>query len=329
MNITHTKQKIKYDYLKHIIKYPISRTSRKFIREYHNNKHLDFYLIMTILVKNEQDILEKQIRFHKAMGVDSFIATSHNSTDKTNEILEKLKKEGLILDIIYETDPIYHQSKFVNKMINLAKNKYNADWIINADADEFYYSKHLNLKADIAEAIKAGLNNLWVDSTFLFPTDEQDYLRDSHYFVIKPFQNFEAKNLEIKSDKIFEIFIGSQGCTKVIHNTKDFKEIYMGNHSIKMRNNKAMQSSTILLYHYHIRNYQQQKEKVLRYIDTQIPNGGGTHMLNMINLYKQGKLRESYEAQFGARIKDFLLKEGVIAIDKSVSNFLRWQGIIK
>lgn len=317
-----------YAHIKHFIKYPISRKSRKFIREYHNNKFLDFRLIMTLLVKNEENILEKQIRFHRAIGVDAFIVTSHNSTDKTNEILEQLKQEGLVLDIIYETDLIYHQSKFVDKMIKLARDKYKADWIINADADEFYYSKYLNLKIDIAEAIKAGLNNLWVDSTFLFPTDEDDYLRDSHYFVVKPFQNFEAKNLGIENNKNFEIFIGSQECTKVIHNTKDFKEIYMGNHSIKMKNSKKMQSS-IILYHYHIRNYKQQEEKVLRYIDTKIPDGGGQHMLNMIDLYRQGKLMENYEAQFGEKMKKFLLEQGVIAIDKSVSNFLKWKGIIK
>lgn len=319
------------DYFKHLIRYPISRTSRRFIKTYRENRRLNIYLMMTLVVKNEAKILEKQIRFHKAMGVDAFIVTSHNSTDKTNEILEKLKAEGFVLEILYKSSQSHQHHIWVNDMIDIAKKKYKADWIINADADEFYYSKHLNLKVDIGEAIKAGLNNLWVDSTFLFPTDEEDYLRNSYYFIVKPFQSFEAKNLGIKDNKNFEIFIGSQECTKVIHNTKDFESITDGNHSVKMRNQKQFLASNVVLYHYHIRNYKEYEEKVKRWLDSAhyMPNGQGEHMKIMIKLYQQGKLRENYEAQFGTKMKDFLLKEGVIAIDKSVSNFLKWKGIIK
>ena len=36
-------------------------------------------LIMTILAKDEADIIEEQIKFHKNMGVDSFIVTDNNS----------------------------------------------------------------------------------------------------------------------------------------------------------------------------------------------------------------------------------------------------------
>lgn len=321
----------KQDYLRHLMKYPLSRKSRKFVKEYLENKRLRVYLLMTLVVKDEEEIIEKQIRFHKAMGVDAFIVTSHNSTDKTNEILKKLKMEGLIVEILYKNSQAHQHHVWVNDMVDIATKKYKADWVINADADEFYYSKCLNLKADIADAIKAGLNNLWVDSTFLFPTDEDDYLRDSHYFVVKPFQNFEAENLGIENNKNFEIFIGSQECTKVIHNTKDFEGITDGNHSVKMRNQRQFFASNIILYHYHIRNYKGYEQKIKRWLSSAhcMPEGQGEHMKTMISLYKQGKLRENYETQFGTAMKEFLVKEGVIAIDKSVSNFLKWKGIIK
>ena len=53
-------------------------------------------LIMTLLVKNEEEIIETNIRYHIAMGVDGVIVTDNGSTDKTVEILEKLKEEGYI-----------------------------------------------------------------------------------------------------------------------------------------------------------------------------------------------------------------------------------------
>ena len=131
------------------IKYKIFNI-KKYVKKYLKQKEIDnLKLIITLLVKDEEDILETNIRFHKAMGADGFIVTSHNSTDRTNEILEKLKQEGIILEIIYETDPAYNQVMFVDRMIKIAKRKYKADWIINADADEFYYSKDLNLKKSI------------------------------------------------------------------------------------------------------------------------------------------------------------------------------------
>ena len=35
-------------------------------------------LMMTLLVKNEEAMLEQNLQFHKAMGVDGFIVTDNN-----------------------------------------------------------------------------------------------------------------------------------------------------------------------------------------------------------------------------------------------------------
>ena len=61
-------------------------------------------LIMTLLVKNEEDMLEKNLQFHKAMGVDGFIITDNNSTDCNLDIIRKYQEKGWILEYIEETD---------------------------------------------------------------------------------------------------------------------------------------------------------------------------------------------------------------------------------
>ena len=53
----------------------------------------NFRLVMTLLVKNEADIIEMNIRVHAALGVDSFVVMDHMSTDGTRDILESLGKE--------------------------------------------------------------------------------------------------------------------------------------------------------------------------------------------------------------------------------------------
>ena len=102
-------------------------------------------LIMTLLVKNEEILIEHNLAFHLAQGVDKIIVTDNGSTDETRSILEAYEKKGLV-DIIDEPSKAYHQKAFVNRMVGKARQKYNATWIINADADEFFYSRTENLK---------------------------------------------------------------------------------------------------------------------------------------------------------------------------------------
>lgn len=127
-------------------------------------KFNEMKLVMTLLVKNEEDIIEENIIFHKSMGVDSFIVTDNNSTDKTKEILSKYKDKGWIKEIIEEKGEDISQQEWVDRMIKLAADKYKADWIINADADEFWYSKSGNLKKYIknsnSNVIKCNIYNM-------------------------------------------------------------------------------------------------------------------------------------------------------------------------
>lgn len=157
------------DIIKAVLKWPFSRKARRKLKAYRQEKKIAAQkLIMTLVVKNEEDIVEQNIRFHCAMGCDGFIVTSHNCTDNTNEILKKLKQEGLVLDIFYETSPNHQLNVWVSRMVDLARRKYHATWMINADADEFYYSKSLNLKESIYKCAGNFANVLWVDSNFYF-----------------------------------------------------------------------------------------------------------------------------------------------------------------
>lgn len=291
-------------------------------------KKRTFRLFMTLVVKNEEDILEQHIRFHHAMGVDGFIVSSHNSTDRTDEILESLKKEGLVKEIIKRTSVDHKHSVWVHEMIKIAKSKYHADWVINSDADEFYYSNKLDLKASIQEC--EGANLIWVDSIFVFPEDRDDFLC-STYFVTRPFQHFEAVSLGIAQDPNYEDFIGSQGCTKVILRAKDVIRVTDGNHTAKMRWSVKTHSADIRLYHYHIRSYKGMEQKVKRWQSSvfEMPERMGDHMKRMVHLYQDGKLREEFEKKYGNNMRNFLIENGVVTIDPSVRNFLIDRHIIQ
>jgi hypothetical protein len=269
-------------------------------------------------------MLEKNIRFHHAMGVDGFIVTNHNSTDKTAEILEKLKEEGLVLEIINKDTPNHQLHVWVNAMIRLAKHKYHANWVINADADEFYYSKDLDLKTSIYKYSKNGINALWVDSTMVFPQNIENFFENKYWYT-KSFQEFEREIFDITNNKKFSNCISRSICPKIIHSTKGFITNTDGNHKIKMWNLKQVPCSDIVLYHYHVGTYKGFEAKVSRWMESINHHRNGAHIREMVELYKAGRLKERFDDFYGDETREFLFDLGIVTIDKSVYNFLKYK----
>ncbi len=288
----------------------------------------DIKLIMTLLVKDEADIIETNIRFHKAMGVDGFIVTNNNSTDDTLEILNRLKNEGLVLEIIDESDPTYQQEIWVDRMIKIAKKKYHATWVINADADEFYYSKDLNLKESIVKFPR--LNAIKVESMFSFPEDIDNFF-ENPYFNTNPIKDFEYSYFYGGGNEYLKYFsINSvRTCPKVLHSTAGYIMNVKGNHSVKMKNLCLGNNVDIVLYHYHIPNYKRYEAKARRWAESaKYLTKGENYLTNIVKLLNEGRLRDFYNLYYGPEMKEMLISKGVISKDYSVYNFLKYKGIM-
>ena len=63
-------------------------------------------VVMTLLVKDEADIIDAQIAFHLAAGVDFVIATDHESRDDTVAILERYAAQG-VLHLLRESGDVF------------------------------------------------------------------------------------------------------------------------------------------------------------------------------------------------------------------------------
>ncbi len=101
-------------------------------------------IVMTILVRNEEDIIRENLEFHLSQGVDQFIVTDHASQDSTPDILHEYERAG-VLTYIRETGD-YSQSEWVTRMARLAYTTFSADWVINNDADEFWWHDSGSIK---------------------------------------------------------------------------------------------------------------------------------------------------------------------------------------
>ena len=97
-------------------------------------------VVLTLLARDEADIVESQVRYHLAGGVDFVIATDHRSVDGTAEILQQLEREGRLRYIRVDTDHV-NQAEEVTRMARLAATEHDADWVVPSDADEFWWPR--------------------------------------------------------------------------------------------------------------------------------------------------------------------------------------------
>jgi Glycosyl transferase family 2 len=107
-------------------------------------------LVMTLLVRDEADIVDAQIAFHLHAGVDLVIATDNASRDGTTEILESYARDGYV-HLIREAGEDMQQGEWVTRMARLAATDFAADWVLNSDGDEFWCSHGASLKTVLAE----------------------------------------------------------------------------------------------------------------------------------------------------------------------------------
>jgi hypothetical protein len=101
-------------------------------------------LVMTLLVRDEADVVESWLTFHLNAGAHFVVATDNGSEDGTTEILERFAREGHV-HLIREEGQDLRQDEWVTRMARIAATEFAADWVINSDADEFWWPRGASL----------------------------------------------------------------------------------------------------------------------------------------------------------------------------------------
>lgn len=212
-------------------------------------------LAMTILVKNEVDIIEDNIRFHARQGVDCFAVMDNASDDGTREVLEALTSE-YDLHIIDQPEQNYQQAKWMTELAEYAKNTLKADLVISNDADEFWVADDgSSLKQYLSpndSVVTVKRHNMALDERALQP----DYhYSNSDLMVVNPI--LYDSNTQIHDHAVSMLLIKIS--PKTIVNPHGLIKVKGGNHRAKhgWRLINQRNESKITVYHYPIRSYAQ------------------------------------------------------------------------
>lgn len=266
-------------------------------------------LVMTLLVRDEGDILENNICFHLAHGVDFIVAVDNASIDKTPKILEKYSKKGL-LHFWTVKEHTFEQSKWVASMAKVAIQQFGATHLMHSDADEFWFPQSGNLKIPLPQ----------INQVFYVPTI--NYLPPSNILkttlgirtvVVNSIKGHrDARKLESSKYLLYG------GYPKII-TSANFTKVIQGNHDVKGARNFGSKIITeVLIHHFPIRSYRQFEKKVssggAAYANNPNKNPQiGWHWKAWYKLYLAGKLKQEYQKiRLSRSDKAGLKKTGII-----------------
>ena len=240
---------------------------------------------MTLLARDEVDIVDANITYHLSRGVDFVIATDHSSRDGTAEVLRKYEREGVLL--LREAGGEAHdQVAHVNAMARTAALDYGADWVINNDADEFWWPLAGSLK-DVLSAVPDEFGALVASrSNFLPGVSGREAFLERMMVRETASKNGRGDPLE----------------PKVIHRATPEIEMAPGNHSIDAPELAVAPDLGLLeVLHFPMRTFEQFERKVLNVgvgyerleaRDAEV----GRDQLALLALQREGRLRAHFDS---------------------------------
>lgn len=178
-------------------------------------------LVMTLLVRDEADLLRTHLEHHLAQGVDFFVITDNGSQDATPAIAAEAVACGLAR-LIHEPADTYEQARWVTRMARLAALEHGADWVIHSDADEFWISRQPGQSLrDAIDALPPGCRRLAVPRwNALIARELDDTQATIAPALIERFDSEPCNSL------------GDPLPPKVLHRADAEAEVAQGNHAV-------------------------------------------------------------------------------------------------
>jgi hypothetical protein len=295
-------------------------------------------LVMTLLVSNEEEeLLDALLRYHYAQGVSFIMATAHRAPERTLELLDRYARKGK-LDLRQEVGRDVRQREWVTGMARRAASDFEADWVINADADEFFWPERGTL-VDVFAAIPERYHTLACPLCHFVPQrTESGFFADR--MVIRETVSrkksgwfgagisdaeIEAKLGVPASELSARLARGAQIEFKTAHRARPDIVVGGGNHRVRGEGLVPVPAAwrPVTVLHFPMRRYDQYEAKIVQ--KGRAARNSPHHVLrrHLYSLYEQGRLRAYYEDQLVDRTElEAGVRAGRLVIDHRLRRFL-------
>lgn len=299
-------------------------------------------LVMTLLARDEADIIEANILFHLNHGVDFIVATDNNSADGTTEILEEYQKRG-VLRLIHESSRVFDQAAWVNRMGRMAHESLGANFLFHSDADEFWYPASGSLKREL-------LARPWIDVLSVKVTNvvmrskagEELFPRDAIYTVPNPLpERQKLERLQGLQNGAPSLLLYKHHNKVIYRLDKGYLPVIWGNHRIQKGPELPPftkgRSHDIEILHFPIRGFEQFVKRTINHGEGQenLHRASPAHSREQgrtnkrwFEIYMEGKLFEEYvRLSLSDADAEEWLRKGVIM--KNQKHCLALQGFLE
>jgi len=269
-------------------------------------------LVMTLLARDEADIVDAQVAYHLHAGIDHVIATDNASSDGTTEILERYERAGC-LSLLREPAEDMRQDEWVTRMARLAATEHDADWVINSDADEFWWPRGGSLKDVLATVPEryGVVRGCW---RHLLPRPD-----DGAFFAERMIVRLAAPAHPGDKETIFHAH------QKVAHRAHPGVQIERGNHNADAPGLEPLRGwHPLEVLHFSFRSVAQLERKARGHWLRSPTYEPTRHRLLLDDAYRHGRLAAFYDSH--AVGDDALargLAEGTLAVDTRLRDALR------
>lgn len=205
---------------------------------------------MTLAVaKHHLPYLEENMKFHSAIGIDSFVVMLHDfSRKQTEEASNIVAKYNCHL--LTNNDPVFRGDSMRTELARDAISHYKSDWIINNDVDEFWVIDDSSINKFFD---RYPSNNLvYVERYNVLPymVDFSTYVspaRSYIYTITKPLN----VDVSVGYDRISPIdFSLKSKSGKTAHRGSGLIKVHRGSHLIEIENPSGTTSQSATIFHY-------------------------------------------------------------------------------
>lgn len=275
-------------------------------------------LVMTLLVRDEIDALAANIEFHLRQGVDFVVATDNGSVDGTRELLAAYEARGVVR-LIDEPADDYAQGVWVTRMARLAATEHGADWVINNDADEFWWPELGDLK-DALRSLPPGAEAASAERSNFVPRPDGDRQSFADRMTVRERESLNALGRKLPS--------------KVCHRGFPSVEVGQGNHVCSVDGvTLAPIPAPITILHFPLRSYAQFENKIAKGgaaygRNIHLPPDIGGTWRRLYEVWRAGDLPAHYAAE--TKSEDAMaagLRDGSLIEDRRLRDFFRAHGI--